>query len=115
MYLLQNSVFGDYHVVKNNCEDFALYCKTGLLIRCNPTPTTGSSGQVNFWSNVSWKSIVYSAAEKVVRTTMPYVTVTVEIGVHSWKKYKTDIGVRDDVEKVKVEEVASFREVVNHG
>ncbi|EOA38575.1 hypothetical protein CARUB_v10010395mg [Capsella rubella] len=31
MYLLQNG-FGNYDIFKNNCEDFALYCKTGLLI-----------------------------------------------------------------------------------
>ncbi|KAL8540999.1 hypothetical protein ACS0TY_002329 [Phlomoides rotata] len=30
MYLLQNG-FGNYNVFQNNCEDFALYCKTGLL------------------------------------------------------------------------------------
>ncbi|KAI9128099.1 hypothetical protein K1719_001092 [Acacia pycnantha] len=31
MYLLQNG-FSSYDVFQNNCEDFALYCKTGLLI-----------------------------------------------------------------------------------
>ncbi|CAN1794080.1 Protein LEAD-SENSITIVE 1 [Linum perenne] len=31
MYLLQNG-FGNYDVFQNNCEDFALYCRTGLLI-----------------------------------------------------------------------------------
>ncbi|GFQ01909.1 zinc finger CCCH domain-containing protein 30 [Phtheirospermum japonicum] len=36
MYLLQNG-FGSYDIFQNNCEDFALYCKTGLL-------TVGSSG-----------------------------------------------------------------------
>nr|GEY44750.1 hypothetical protein [Tanacetum cinerariifolium] len=30
MYLLQNG-FGNYDVFQNNCEDFALYCKTGIL------------------------------------------------------------------------------------
>ncbi|KAI3756360.1 hypothetical protein L1987_56180 [Smallanthus sonchifolius] len=38
-YLLQHG-FGDYHLIKNNCEDFALYCKTSLLVR------SGGSGQV---------------------------------------------------------------------
>nr|GEW70130.1 hypothetical protein [Tanacetum cinerariifolium] len=32
MYLLQNG-FGNYTLVLNNCEDFALYCKTSLLGR----------------------------------------------------------------------------------
>ncbi|KAH7842183.1 hypothetical protein Vadar_002389 [Vaccinium darrowii] len=30
-YLLENG-FGQYHLVKNNCEDFALYCKTGIWV-----------------------------------------------------------------------------------
>lgn len=29
-YLLENG-FGAYHVRKNNCESFAVYCKTGLV------------------------------------------------------------------------------------
>jgi hypothetical protein len=29
-YLLESG-FGNYHLLQNNCEDFALYCKTGLL------------------------------------------------------------------------------------
>jgi len=30
LYLLESG-FGNYHLLQNNCEDFALYCKTGLL------------------------------------------------------------------------------------
>jgi hypothetical protein len=30
-YLLQNG-FGVYHICKNNCEHFAMYCKTGLVV-----------------------------------------------------------------------------------
>ncbi|GMH22996.1 hypothetical protein Nepgr_024839 [Nepenthes gracilis] len=30
-YLLNNG-FGHYNVLKNNCEDFAIYCKTGLVV-----------------------------------------------------------------------------------
>ncbi|GJN15532.1 hypothetical protein PR202_gb02453 [Eleusine coracana subsp. coracana] len=40
MHLLQNG-FGDYDVFENNCEDFALYCKTGLL----PAGATTSSSR----------------------------------------------------------------------
>ncbi|KAF7115094.1 hypothetical protein RHSIM_RhsimUnG0065100 [Rhododendron simsii] len=29
-YLFENG-FGNYDLVRNNCEDFALYCKTGIL------------------------------------------------------------------------------------
>ncbi|XP_039160352.1 uncharacterized protein LOC120289483 isoform X2 [Eucalyptus grandis] len=41
-YLLQNG-FGGYNLFKNNCEDFALYCKTGLLVET--AISEGRSGQ----------------------------------------------------------------------
>ncbi|TXG65488.1 hypothetical protein EZV62_006763 [Acer yangbiense] len=41
--LLKNG-FGDYDVFKNNCEDFAIYCKTGLLVII-PSTRGGQSGQ----------------------------------------------------------------------
>ena len=31
-YQKDPAVFGKYHVTKNNCEHFASYCKTGLMI-----------------------------------------------------------------------------------
>nr|XP_043630440.1 protein LEAD-SENSITIVE 1-like [Erigeron canadensis] len=108
-YLLQNNVFGDYHVVRNNCEDFALYCKTGLLI--SGRPTTGSSGQVNMVSNAPWKSIITSTLPKLVfnSSVVGVVTVLASTGIYYYRRYKTDIGVRDDVVKVEVEDIAFFR------
>ncbi|MCO5590351.1 hypothetical protein L7F22_044320 [Adiantum nelumboides] len=41
-YLLANG-FGCYHIFQNNCEDFAVYCKTGLLIM--ERRSIGRSGQ----------------------------------------------------------------------
>ncbi|KAJ7964373.1 NC domain-containing family protein [Quillaja saponaria] len=41
-FLLQNG-FGVYNIFKNNCEDFAIYCKTGLLVIS--TISIGRSGQ----------------------------------------------------------------------
>ncbi|PWA24460.1 hypothetical protein CTI12_AA628670 [Artemisia annua] len=76
VYLLRHGFFS-YDVLRNNCEDFALYCTTGLVIRGKVT--TGSSGQVN-------RSIRGKEAS-----------------------YMTDIGVRDDVEEVAVEQVVEFR------
>ena len=76
VYLLRHGFFS-YDVLRNNCEDFALYCTTGLVIRGKVT--TGSSGQVN-------RSIVRGKEAS----------------------YMTDIGVRDDVEKVAVEQVVEF-------
>ncbi|GLT77617.1 hypothetical protein SLA2020_491850 [Shorea laevis] len=41
-YLLKEG-FGVYHVSKNNCEDFAIYCKTSRIV--NTTIGVGRSGQ----------------------------------------------------------------------
>ncbi|KAF7112588.1 hypothetical protein RHSIM_RhsimUnG0214600 [Rhododendron simsii] len=43
-YLLENG-FGNYHLVRNNCEDFALYCKTGIL-KIDDEGVQGRSGQI---------------------------------------------------------------------
>ncbi|KAG2710024.1 hypothetical protein I3760_04G006100 [Carya illinoinensis] len=52
-YLLRNG-FGSYDIFKNNCEDFALYCKTEKLL-------AGRSGQV-----ASFNAAVGSAANVAV-------------------------------------------------
>ncbi|KAL8039856.1 hypothetical protein ABFX02_10G063300 [Erythranthe guttata] len=42
-YLLENEgIFGAYNLIDNNCENFSVYCKTGLLDRS----TKGHSGQI---------------------------------------------------------------------
>ncbi|KAI3756317.1 hypothetical protein L1987_56137 [Smallanthus sonchifolius] len=105
IYLWRNG-FGKYNVVRNNCEDFALYCKTSRLV--TGKPATGSSGQVNFFINSSWKAIVTSALPKLVFSTTGAVTVAVTVGTHCWNRYSTDVGVRDDVEKIHVERVGSI-------
>ncbi|KAF5815905.1 putative LRAT-like domain-containing protein [Helianthus annuus] len=100
--------FGKYDVYTNNCEDFALYCKTGLLIPVKRV--TGSSGQVNFIYNAPWKTALVSVALKVVCGTVAgAVGGGYTVGKHYMNRYKYDIGVRNDVVKVKVEDVGSFR------
>ncbi|XP_048327536.1 protein LEAD-SENSITIVE 1 isoform X3 [Ziziphus jujuba] len=42
-YHLKNG-FGDYHLFKNNCEDFAIYCKTGFKV-ADYNFSVGRSGQ----------------------------------------------------------------------
>ncbi|XP_010534664.1 PREDICTED: uncharacterized protein LOC104810164 [Tarenaya hassleriana] len=37
--------FGVYDLLKNNCEDFAIYCKTGLVVVVVEQGATGLSGQ----------------------------------------------------------------------
>ncbi|KAF3536105.1 hypothetical protein F2Q69_00018884 [Brassica cretica] len=44
-FLLLRNGFGEYHLLDNNCEDFAIYCKTGLLVLS--VTKSGSSSQVN--------------------------------------------------------------------
>ncbi|GKA93303.1 LRAT-like domain-containing protein [Tanacetum coccineum] len=100
--------FGSYDVVKYNCEDFALYCTTGLMIRGKAT--TGSSGQVNFVTNAPWKSTLIFGVERCVSNSFGIVgMVATTLGTYSWNRYKADIGVRGDVEKVLVERVVEFR------
>ncbi|PHT49388.1 hypothetical protein CQW23_09135 [Capsicum baccatum] len=43
--LLSKNSFGNYKVFKNNCEDFAIYCKTGFNLHFG-TGGFGASGQV---------------------------------------------------------------------
>ncbi|KAF3433975.1 hypothetical protein FNV43_RR25078 [Rhamnella rubrinervis] len=38
--------FGDYNLFQNNCEDFAIYCKTGIKTTNRSKP--GRSGQIRF-------------------------------------------------------------------
>ncbi|KAF8097936.1 hypothetical protein N665_0279s0065 [Sinapis alba] len=44
-FLFSRNGFGEYHLLDNNCEDFAIYCKTGLLVLS--VTKSGSSSQVN--------------------------------------------------------------------
>ncbi|CAN7067971.1 unnamed protein product [Brassica rapa subsp. trilocularis] len=55
-HLLIDGWFGDYDVTDNNCEDFAIYCKTGLLV-CNKA-RFGTSGQVNSAVSVNFAALV---------------------------------------------------------
>ncbi|KAJ4823740.1 hypothetical protein Tsubulata_005557 [Turnera subulata] len=101
-YLLENG-FGCYNVFKNNCEDFAIYCKTGLLVL--DQGTMGQSGQA--------VSIVGGPLAAVLSTPLRLVTTNVygmaatAIGVYCASRYAADIGMRRDVVKVSVEDLTS--------
>ncbi|KAF5815900.1 putative LRAT domain-containing protein [Helianthus annuus] len=109
IYLLgEEKGFGDYNVARNNCEDFALYCKTELMI--DGKLATGGSGQVNSILNAPWKPALVQMFQKVVfRTPMTPLDVAAMVGRYTWDRYKTDIGVRGDVIRVLVEDVGAFR------
>uniref|UniRef100_A0A5B6Z2S3 LRAT domain-containing protein n=1 Tax=Davidia involucrata TaxID=16924 RepID=A0A5B6Z2S3_DAVIN len=94
-FLLQNG-FGVYHIFKNNCEDFAIYCKTGSLVFTSIS--VGRSGQA---------ASILAAATAIVSSPLRFLTTSfsglgvVGCGIYCVSRYVSDIGVRRDVIKVK--------------
>ncbi|KAL3536681.1 hypothetical protein ACH5RR_000047 [Cinchona calisaya] len=101
MYLLQNG-FGNYDVFQNNCEDFALYCKTGLLTI--DSLGVGRSGQASSVIGAPLAALLSSPLKLLMPSPVGVATVTA--GMYCMSRYATDIGVRTDVIKVAVEELA---------
>ncbi|XP_059462832.1 protein LEAD-SENSITIVE 1 [Corylus avellana] len=99
-YLVDNG-FGCYNVFKNNCEDFAIYCKTGLLVV--DQGRVGQSGQA--------VSIIGGPLAAVLSTPLRLVTTNVygmaatAATVYCASRYYGDIGFRRDVVKVSVEDL----------
>jgi len=102
-YLLQNG-FGNYDIFENNCEDFAMFCKTGLLVEKSGL---GRSGQAASFIGVPFAAILSSPLGLLLSG--PGVA-TVTAGLYCLSRYATDIGIRTDVAKASVEHLA-----VNHG
>ncbi|XP_059457927.1 uncharacterized protein LOC132187590 [Corylus avellana] len=99
LYLLQYG-FGNYDAFLNNCEDFALYSKTGLQVADGKKKT---GGQASSFLGVPWATIVSSP----LKWLMPSPGVaTVTAGIYCMTRYANDIGVRDDAIKVAVEDLA---------
>ncbi|KAL3729185.1 hypothetical protein ACJRO7_026305 [Eucalyptus globulus] len=108
-YLLQNG-FGGYNLFKNNCEDFAIYCKTGLLVET--AISVGRSGQeVAFQAAKSavMSSTLTFLTTRVRRLAVGGLAVTglavgglaaVSYGSYCISRLVSDIGVRHDVVKV---------------
>ncbi|KAB1211102.1 hypothetical protein CJ030_MR6G018088 [Morella rubra] len=96
-YLLENG-FGVYDVFKNNCEDFAIYCKTGLLVFTSIS--VGRSGQAA--SFLAAASAVLSSPLRFLTTSISGLTA-VGYGMYCVSRVVSDIGVRRDVRKVSVE------------
>jgi len=101
MYLLQNG-FGNYHVFQNNCEDFALYCKTGKLTV--EKLGIGISGQASSLFGAPLAALLSSPLKLLIPNPVGVATVTA--GMYCMSRYATDIGVRTDVVKVAVEDLA---------
>ncbi|XP_031280680.1 uncharacterized protein LOC116139150 [Pistacia vera] len=100
-FLLQNG-FGVYHVFKKNCEDFAIYCKTGLLV--NTSISMGCSGQA---------ASLAAAVSAIVSSPLRYLTTSfsglaaVGYGIYCVNRLVSDLGVRRDVGKVPVESLVA--------
>ncbi|XP_004303420.1 PREDICTED: uncharacterized protein LOC101308594 [Fragaria vesca subsp. vesca] len=99
-YLLEYG-FGCYCIFKNNCEDFAIYCKTGLLVM--DQRTLGQSGQAA--SIIGGPLAAVLATPLRLVTTNLYGMAAVGIGVYCASRYSADIGKRMDVVKVSVEDL----------
>ncbi|KAA8532117.1 hypothetical protein F0562_006741 [Nyssa sinensis] len=100
-FLLQNG-FGVYDIFKNNCEDFAIYCKTSLLIFTSLS--VGRSGQA---------ASILAAASAIVSSPLRFLTTSftglavVSCGIYCISRFVSDIGVRRDVIKVPVERLVT--------
>ncbi|KAJ4979100.1 hypothetical protein NE237_009880 [Protea cynaroides] len=98
-YLLDNG-FGCYNVFNNNCEDFAIYCKTGLLVV--EEGTIGQSGQAI--SIIGWPlAAVLSSPVRLI--TNMYGMAATAVGVYCASRYAADIGRRRDVVNLSVEDL----------
>ncbi|ESQ41624.1 hypothetical protein EUTSA_v10014271mg [Eutrema salsugineum] len=130
-FLLSSNGFGVYDLLDNNCEDFAIYCKTGLLVlsitklgsssQANSVCAAGGvvsltlkvlgvgrSGQAALMAS---PASVASAASNVLSSTLGYaVTGFGAMALAGYGNYCIgrlvyDVGVRKDVRKVPVEEL----------
>ncbi|CAN6346674.1 unnamed protein product [Urochloa humidicola] len=101
-YLLSNG-FRCYNLFKSNCEDFAIYCKTGLLVA--ERGVVGQSGQAI--------SIIGGPLAAVISTPFRLVTTNIygmavmAVGVYCASRYAADIGNRRDVVKMEVEDLTA--------
>ncbi|KAL7189171.1 hypothetical protein ACSBR1_038939 [Camellia fascicularis] len=103
MYLLEHG-FGEYSVMRNNCEQFAMYCKTGLVC------IIGGNGQafvfqVPFLASGTCKVIKWLASGAGMGT-----TIALSTGTYFVSRYCNDLGIRMDVMKVPVVVLALFHD-----
>ncbi|KAK1404144.1 NC domain-containing protein-related [Heracleum sosnowskyi] len=96
-YLLENG-FGVYNLFKNNCEDFAIYCKTGFLLFSSVN--VGRGGQT-----ASFLAAATSVASSPLRFLTTSFSGLSAVGLVSYcvSRLVSDIGVRRDVKKIPVE------------
>ncbi|XP_039118026.1 uncharacterized protein LOC120253888 [Dioscorea cayenensis subsp. rotundata] len=101
-HLLTNG-FRCYNVFKSNCEDFAIYCKTGLLVV--EQGIIGQSGQTI--SIVGGPLAAVLSTPFRLLTTNVYGIAVTAVGVYCASRYVADIGNRRDVIKLTVEDLTA--------
>ncbi|KAE9591315.1 hypothetical protein Lal_00038572 [Lupinus albus] len=99
-YLLLENGFGRYDTVNNNCEDFAIYCKTGLQVDMSSRTRVGLSGQA-----LSFFSVTGSIISALRFISTKCAGMPIGCAMYCFGRYVTDIGVRSDVSKVPVEKL----------
>eukprot|EP00268_Persea_americana_P008070 TRINITY_DN1309_c0_g2_i2.p1 TRINITY_DN1309_c0_g2~~TRINITY_DN1309_c0_g2_i2.p1 ORF type:complete len:277 (-),score=33.76 TRINITY_DN1309_c0_g2_i2:355-1185(-) len=102
MHLLNNG-FGCYDVFGNNCEDFAIYCKTGLLVP--DQGVIGRSGQAVSIIGVPLSAVLSTPLRLV--TTNVYGIAATSVVFYCSNRFAADIGNRRGVIKVNVEDLTS--------
>ncbi|CAI5952774.1 unnamed protein product [Closterium sp. NIES-64] len=103
--LLLKEGFGRYHVLDNNCEDFAVYCKTRALVV--DKTRVGTSGQSAAFFGFNFASATAAVPLLLVG---PLAAAAVFAGSYSLSRVALDVGVRRDVVRVEGEElVASLK------
>lgn len=101
-HLLSNG-FRCYNLFKNNCEDFAIYCKTGLLVA--EQGVVGQSGQAI--SIIGGPLAAVLSFPFRLLTTNLYGMAVTAVGVYCASRYIADIGNRRDVVKVEAEDLTT--------
>ncbi|KAJ3681511.1 hypothetical protein LUZ60_016000 [Juncus effusus] len=118
-YLLKNEFgFGTYSLFKHNCQDFAIYCKTGLLVETafsvNAAVSAVASSLVTAVISVVASrrrrlASVKAAISAVASSPLTFLPgpllsgLAVPIGMYCLQRYMSDIGIRTDVVKLPVE------------
>ncbi|KAL5709129.1 hypothetical protein ACHQM5_019850 [Ranunculus cassubicifolius] len=99
-YLLANGL-RCYNIFNKNCEDFAIYCKTGLVDQI----TLGQSGQAVSIIGGPLAGILSSPLRLV--TTNIYGMAVTAVGVYCVSRYAADIGRRKDMVKLEAEDLTT--------
>ncbi|KAL5709137.1 importin subunit beta-3 [Ranunculus cassubicifolius] len=99
-YLLANGL-RCYNIFNKNCEDFAIYCKTGLVDQI----TLGQSGQAVSIIGGPLAGILSSPLRLV--TTNIYGLAATAVGVYCVSRYAADIGRRKDMVKLEAEDLTT--------